>query len=125
MKHLYHVDQRKMYKFVLADFTGEINCVFFSNKTNQAAVEKLENGSVIVVRGTLEADEYSGGNTLKVKDIAYCSIPEGLTEYIEYRKEKPFYEFVEPEKIVTFAQDSLLTFGEEKQVLLIADGVRC
>ena len=108
--------QRKLYKFVLSDFTGDISCVFFSNKENQAKIEKLDTDSVIVVRGALEADEYSGGNTLKVKDIAYCSIPENLTEYIEYRKEKPFYEFVEPEKIVTFAQDNLLTFGEEKQV---------
>ena len=108
--------QRKLYKFVLSDFTGDISCVFFSNKENQAKIEKLDTDSVIVVRGALEADEYSGGNTLKVKDIAYCSIPENLTEHIEYRKEKPFYEFVEPEKIVTFAQDNLLTFGEEKQV---------
>ena len=108
--------QRKLYKFVLSDFTGDIGCVFFSNKENQAKIEKLDTDSVIVVRGALEADEYSGGNTLKVKDIAYCSIPENLTEHIEYRKEKPFYEFVEPEKIVTFAQDNLLNFGEEKQV---------
>ena len=108
--------QRKLYKFTLSDFTGDISCVFFSNKENQAKIEKLDTDSVIVVRGALEADEYSGGNTLKVKDIAYCSIPENLTEYIEYRKEKPFYEFVEPEKIVTYSQDNLLSFGEEKQV---------
>lgn len=108
--------QRKIYKFSLSDFTGTMNCVFFSNKENQAKLEKLDKGSVIVVRGTLEADSYSGGNTLKVKDLAYCSLPENLTEYIEFRKEKPFYEFVEPEKIVTFAQDDLLSFSEEKIV---------
>ena len=108
--------QRKLYKFVLSDFTGDMGCVFFSNKENQAKIEKLDKDSVIVVRGVLEADAYSGGNTLKVKDIAYCSIPENLTEYIEYRKEKPFYEFVEPEKIVTFTQDNLLNFAEEKVV---------
>ncbi len=108
--------QRKLYKFTLADFTGEINCVFFSNKENQAKIEKLEVGSVIVVRGSLEADEYAGGNTLKVKDLAYCSIPEGLKEYIEYKKEKPFYEFVEPEKIITYSQDNLMNFAEEKIV---------
>ncbi len=108
--------QRKLYKFTLSDFTGDMNCVFFSNKENQAKIEKLDTDSVIVVRGALENDEYSGGNTLKVKDIAYCSIPENLTEYIEYRKEKPFYEFVEPEKIVTYSQDNLLSFGVEKQV---------
>lgn len=106
--------QRKLYKFSLSDFTGEMNCVFFSNKENQAKIEKLDKGSVIVVRGSLEEDTYSGGNTLKVKEIAYCSLPENQTEYIEYRKENPFYEFVEPEKIVTFAQDNLLNFAEEK-----------
>lgn len=106
--------QRKLYKFSLSDFTGTMNCVFFSNKENQAKLEKLEKGSVIVVRGNLEEDNYSGGNTLKVKDLAYCSIPENLTEYIQYRKEKPFYEFVEPEKVVTFTQDNLLSFTEEK-----------
>lgn len=106
--------QRKLYKFSLSDFTGTMNCVFFSNKENQAKLEKLEKGSVIVVRGNLEEDNYSGDNTLKVKDLAYCSIPENLTEYIQYRKEKPFYEFVEPEKIVTFTQDNLLSFTEEK-----------
>ena len=108
--------QRKLYKFALADFTGEINCVFFSNKENQAKIEKLDVGSVVVVRGNLEADEYSGGNTLKVKDIAYCSLPENQKEYVEYRKEKPFYEFVEPEKIITYSQDNLLNFAEVKQV---------
>ena len=108
--------QRKLYKFTLADFTGEMACVFFSNKENQAKIEKLDVGSVVVLRGNLELDEYSGGNTLKVKDIAYCSIPEGLKEYVEYRKEKPFYEFVEPEKIITYSQDNLLNFAEVKQV---------
>lgn len=108
--------QRKLYKFSLSDFTGSMNCVFFSNKENQAKIEKLDKGSVIVVRGTLEADNYSGGNTLKVKDLAYCSLPENQKEYIEYRKEKPFYEFVEPEKMVTFTQDNLLSFNIEKTV---------
>ncbi|MBQ7918033.1 MAG: 3'-5' exoribonuclease [Clostridia bacterium] len=108
--------QRKMYKFTLADFTGEIGCVFFSNKANQAAVEKLEKGSVIVVRGNLEDDKFSGGVSLRVKDIAYCSLPEKFEEHIEYRKEKPFYEFVEPEKIVTFSQDTLMDFGAVKSV---------
>ena len=108
--------QRKLYKFVLADFTGEMNCVFFSNKENQAKIEKLDVGSVIVIRGNLEADEYSGGNTLKVKDIAYCSLPENQKEYIEFKKEKPFYEFVEPEKIITYSQDNLLNFAEEKTI---------
>ena len=108
--------QRKMYKFTLADFTGEMGCVFFSNKSNQAAVEKLEKGSVIVVRGTLEEDKFAGGVSMRVKDIAYCSLPEKFEEVIEYRKEKPFYEFVEPEKIITYSQDTLMNFDVVKHV---------
>ena len=108
--------QRKMYKFALADFTGEMSCVFFSNKSNQAAVEKLEKGSVIVVRGTLEEDKFNGGVSMRVKDIAYCSLPEKFEEVIVYRKEKPFYEFVEPEKIVTYSQDTLMNFDAVKSV---------
>lgn len=108
--------QRKMYKFTLADFTGEMGCVFFSNKSNQAAVEKLEKGSVIVVRGTLEEDKFAGGVSMRVKDIAYCSLPEKFEEVIEYRKEKPFYEFVEPETIITYSQDTLMNFDVVKHV---------
>ena len=108
--------QRKMYKFALADFTGEMSCVFFSNKSNQAAVEKLEKGSVIVVRGTLEEDKFNGGVSMRVKDIAYCSLPEKFEEVIVYRKEKPFYEFVEPEKIITYSQDTLMNFDAVKSV---------
>ncbi len=108
--------QRKMFKWTLEDFTGSMNCVFFSNKENQARVEKIEQGSVIVVRGKLEDDKFSKGVTLTVKDLAYCSLPEQFEEYIEYRKEKPFYEFVEPEKVVTYAQDNLMNFAEEKVI---------
>ncbi len=108
--------QRKMYKWTLEDFTGSLGCVFFSNKENQARVEKLEPGSVVVFRGKLEDDKFSKGVSLMVKDIAYCSLPETFEEYIEYRKEKPFYEFVQPEKVVTYAQDNLMNFAEEKKV---------
>ena len=108
--------QRKMYKWTLEDFTGSIGCVFFSNKENQSKLEKLEPGSVVIVRGKLEDDKFSKGVSLMVKDIAYCSLPESFEEYIEYRKEKPFYEWIEPEKIVTYQQDNLMNFAEEKAV---------
>ena len=108
--------ERKMYKWTMEDPTGEINCLFMSNKENQAKLEKLEKDSVIVVRGNLEDDKFSGGLTLKVKDLAYCSLPENFVEYVEWKKEKPFYEFVEPEKMVVYAQDDLMSFAEVKEV---------
>lgn len=108
--------ERKLYKFVLEDFTGQMNCVFFSNKETQVKAEKLDTDSVIIVRGNMEDDKFSGGLVLSVKDINYCTIPENLEEYIEYRKEKPFYEFVKPEKVVTYKQDDLLSFMKQEEV---------
>ena len=107
--------QRKMYKWTLEDFTGSIGCVFFSNKENQSKLEKLEAGSVIVVRGKLEEDKFSKGMSLMVKDIAYCSLPETFEEYIEYKKEKPFYEWVEPEPVVVYRQDTLMNFADSDE----------
>lgn len=108
--------ERKLYKFVLEDFTGQMSCVYFSNKETQAKAEKLDTDSVIIVRGNLEDDKFSGGLVLSVKDINYCTIPDNLEEYIEYRKEKPFYEFVKPEKVVTYKQDDLMSFMEQDEV---------
>ena len=116
--------QRKLYRFTLADFTGEINCVIFSNKETQSKLEKLEAGSKIVVSGDLEEDKFFGSNVVKVKKLGYCSFPEIKEEYIEYRQEKPYYEFVEPEKIVTYSQDSLLDFSAEKKVPKYLQGKR-
>ena len=102
--------QRKLYKFTLEDFTGSVSCVFFSNKENQSKLEKLEKGSEVIVRGILEEDKYSGGVSMRVKHIAYCKLPDEFEEYIVYRNEKPFYEFVEPEKVVMYEQDDLTSF---------------
>ena len=108
--------ERKLYKFVLEDFTGEISCVYFSNKETQAKAEKLDVGSVILVKGNVEKDKFSGGVVLSVKELAYCTLPENFVEYVEYRKEKPFYEWVKPEKVVSYVQDDLMSFDATQEV---------
>lgn len=108
--------QRKLYKFTLEDFTDNVTCVFFSNKENQSKLEKLEVGSEIIVKGALEDDKFSGGVSMKVKDLSYCKLPENFEEYIVYRQEKPFYEFVEPEKVITYEQNDLTNFMIEEEV---------
>ena len=108
--------ERKIYKWVLEDITGQISCVFMSNKENQSKLENLKDNSIIAVHGKIENDKFSGDLNFVVHDISYCSIPEDLKEYIIYRKEKPFYEFIEPEPIVVYTQDSLMNFIEEKTV---------
>lgn len=108
--------QRKLYIFELEDFTGRINCIYFSNKETQVKLEKFDVGTVIVVQGKVQEDKFSGGVSFSVHDIAYCSLPEKQEEIILYHKEKPFYEFVKPEPIIVYEQDNLLNFAEEKTV---------
>ena len=108
--------ERKLYKFVLEDFTGEMSCVYFSNKETQAKMEKIDTDSVIVVGGNLEQDKFSGGLVLSVKELAYCTLPENFVEYVEYRKEKPFYEWVKPEKVVSYVQDDLMSFDAVEDI---------
>ena len=108
--------EKKLFKWVLEDFTGQRKCVCSTNKETQAKIEKLDNGSVIVVRGNLVFNERIEDLEVRVRDLSYCSIPEKLEEHIEYHKEKPFYEFVEPEKVVMYEQNDLMNFAEEKTV---------
>ncbi len=108
--------QKKLFLWTLEDFTGQIKCSFMSNKENQAKVEKIDVGSVIIVRGDLRQNKYSGDIEMQARDISYCTIPAGLTEHIEWRKEKPFYEFVSPEKMVVYKQNDLMSFAETETV---------
>ena len=108
--------ERKLYKFVLEDFTGEISCVYFSNKETQAKAEKLDTDSVVLVKGNVEKDKFSGGVVFSVKELAYCTLPEKFEEYVEYKKEKPFYEFIKPEKVVSYVQDDLMSFDAVEEV---------
>ncbi len=108
--------QRRLYKFTLEDFTDSVSCVFFSNKENRAKLEKLEAGSEVIVSGELQEDSFSGGVSLKVKELGYCKLPETFEEYIVYRKEKPFYEFVEPEPYIEYKQDDLMSFMNTAEV---------
>ncbi|MBQ8424978.1 MAG: 3'-5' exoribonuclease [Clostridia bacterium] len=108
--------ERKLYKWALEDITGQIGCVFMSNKENQTKLEGLNEGDIIAVHGKVENDKFSGDLTFKVHDISYCKIPEDTKEYIIYRKEKPFYEFVEPEPVVMYEQNSLMNFLDERVI---------
>lgn len=114
--------QRKMFKWTLEDFTGNVSAVFFSNKENQPVFEKVADGMSVIARGKLEIDKYSGDLSFVVKDLSVCKLPEKFEEVIIYKKEKPFYEFVEPEKYVEYKQDDLMSFMVEETVPpLLAD----
>ena len=108
--------ERKLYKWQLEDFTGSIGCVFLSNKENQSKLEALENETEIAIFGSSTFDKYSNSISFLVKSIVLCKLPEKFEEYIEYKKEKPFYEFVNPEPLVIYQQEDLLSFSQEKKI---------
>lgn len=108
--------ERKIYFLQIEDFTGTMKCIYLSNKETQAKIEKIDTDSVIIVRGNTQIGKFSGEIEMSVRDVGYCNIPEGLTEYIEWHKEKPFYEFVTPEKMVIYEQNDLMSFANEEVV---------
>ena len=106
--------ERKLYKWVLHDFTGDIICSLLSNKQNQPKLDSLQNETEILVSGNLSEDKYNNGYNLNVKSINLCKLPETFTEQISYQSERPDYEFVKPEKIVTYEQNNLLDVGQNE-----------
>ncbi|MBQ8451423.1 MAG: 3'-5' exoribonuclease [Clostridia bacterium] len=108
--------QKKLFKWELEGFTGSISCVYFSTKETQPKLMTLEDGASVILSGNVEDDKFNHGVTFSVKNISLCKLPENFEEKIIYKKERPYYEFVEPEKIVTYKQDDLMSFMHEEEV---------
>lgn len=105
-------NERKYFKFALEDFTGKINCVFFANKNNLEQIQKLVPGQTIVLNGKLEDDKFSGGVSLRVKNISLCKLPESFEEKINWKEEPLSYKSVFPEKMEMYAQQDLFSMGD-------------
>ena len=97
------------YKWVLEDFTDKVKCIFFTNKNNIEAIQKLSNDCQIVVIGDLEKDKFGESYTLKVKRISWCELPEKYEEKIEYKTESKDYMYVYPEPVEITAQVDLFS----------------
>ncbi len=110
------VRERKIFKWTLSGFTGELTCSYMSTKATRAKMEVLENDKSVIVRGNLITNKRDGELMLDIKDISFCKLPENFEEFIIYKKEKPYYEFVKPEKVVTYKQNDLLSFMQEEKV---------
>lgn len=108
---------KKFYRFSIADYSGDINCIYFANKTTQAAAEKLAAGSEIVASGIVEEDSFSGGVTFKVKAISLCVLPEKKEEEVVYKPEPEHYRYCFPEPYISKEQVDLFSaFGVEDEV---------
>lgn len=108
--------ERTVFRWNLTGFTDSISCCYNATKMTKAKMEVLEDGTSVIVRGKLVVSKFSGELQLFVKDISTCTLPENFEEVIIYRSEKPFYEWVKPEKYVSYKQDNLMNFFEEKVV---------
>lgn len=106
---------KKFYKFVLQDFTGEINCIYFANKSTQQNAEKLADGSEIIATGTLEEDKFSNGLSFKIKNISLCVLPENFVEPVVYKPEPEHYKYVFPEPYVSKEQVDLFSVLDQTQ----------
>ena len=109
-------NERKFFKFSVKDFSGNVSCVFFANKNNYEAMTTLVQGEPIIVSGRLEEDKFSGGVSLRVKNISRCTLPEKFEEEIVWKSEPKEYRFVFPEPLVYYSQTDLFSMGEEKPV---------
>ena len=106
---------RTLFKFNLDGFTGSIGCSINCNASNKSKLEQLKDNDVVAVKGKIFKNNFNA-LALKVSSLEYCKLPDTFEEYIAYKIEKPYYEFVKPEPIVVYHQDDLLSFAEEKTV---------
>ncbi len=98
---------RKYLKFVLQDFTGEINCIYFANKTTISNAEKLQDGSQIIAFGNIEENKFSSGLDFKIKNISLCLLPAKFEEPIIFKPEPEHYKYVFPQPYIQKEQVDL------------------
>lgn len=111
---------RTYYKFVLEDFTGSVECVYFTNKSTPKSMEEMPDGQELIMGGTVKPPAVKNGKiSFNARNISYCEIPEGLTE-VKFRMPVPSdYRRVLPSPVVEMVQDSM--FGSKKLPQSVVD----
>lgn len=98
---------KKLYTFNLDD-GKKIECVFFCSKTNEKAIESLENEMFVLCLGNLE-NGLTGKLTYYPRSIAYAAQKEKLEEVIEQEEKST----IDSHKQVVFAQKYNYTKQED------------
>ena len=106
---------RKYYKFTLEDFTGKVSCTYFSNSKTEPLIAEFKTGDQLIISGKLEEDKFSGGVSLRVKNISRCVLPEKFEEEIIYKEVPENYRYVIPEPVEYYSQADLFS-SEQKTV---------
>ena len=114
----YEAGQKPIFKFKLEDFTGEVAGNYYIGKEQYAIFAGLvaDVPAGIIMQGAIVENKFSGAINFKPTNISSCTLPEVWEEEIDYLAEKPYYEFVKPEPIVSTNQVGLFNFGAEVKV---------
>ena len=108
--------QRAIYKFNIEDFTGSIACNFIVGLDHVPLLDKLDNGKTIIITGEVKDDNFAKDIIIKPSKISLCKLPDVWEEQIDYKTEKSYYEFVEPEDLVYTDQVGLFSMTEERNI---------
>lgn len=107
--------QRPYFRFKLQDFTGEIQVAAYPKHNQQNNLDGITEGATIIVSGIVQEDNYFG-TYLRADNLSICQLPEIWEEQIDYKKEKFFYEFVEPQDMTYTNQVGLFSMFDTPQV---------
>ena len=118
-KELQKADGSKtFYKFTLSDYTGNITCLIFTNKTVlPEKVKELNDGDSVVVRGQITEREFRGEKSISmfVRGISKCVLPEKFVKNEILRAVPENYTTVFPEQYIEEHQANLFDAGSEEQ----------
>lgn len=118
-------DLRPFYKFVLRDFTGEINCVYFPTKASFPKMAEIKNGITVKAQGMVEKDNYTQGLVFKIRSISFCKLPENFEKVIIKRCVPREYICVHPKPYFTAVQKDLFGLSEIRIPPYLSDKTFC
>lgn len=108
---------KKYFKFLLRDFSGEIEMIFFPSQANIAKMEKLTVDLDIVVFGDVQENSFSSGLIVKPRDINLCVLPSDFLDIVIKKPLPKTYRFVTPEPIVSGTQVNLFDSAKDDDVV--------
>ena len=110
---------KTFYKFVLSDYTGNIDCLIFLNKTmTQEKVAAVTDGAEIVIKGQLKENSFRGEKSYSVfvRSLSFCRLPEDFVKKEIYRVTPTEYQTVFPQPYIETSQVNLFDVKKTEEV---------
>lgn len=105
-------EKRKMYKFILNDGTGKINCIHFCTKSSEKHFVLVEEGSYILCLGNYVKRD-NGEFQYMIKSLSLCSKTDEVVVYDDEKVPHDSYKFVHPMPYTRIVQNNI--FDIKKQ----------